>query len=132
VHSVISVAKHLFWLWLIALLVLNVIPLSNEANQSLSGNKIVFRLDYLVHMISFLAFAWVCLIGQVTKRPVFRKAEVWKYAVVVILAACGFELVQKLLQYRAFNPVDLMFNMIGGMVGSEFVWVSHRFHRLHR
>ena len=126
VRSVNSVAKYFFWLWLIALLVLNVIPLGNETSHSLSGNRVVFRLDYLIHLISFLAFAWVVILGRVSKQPLFSKYELLKFATVVIVAACGFEMVQIVLPYRAFNPVDLMFNMSGAVVGIMVVWVSRR------
>ncbi len=51
--------KWLFWGWLIVVLVLNVVPLGNELNRDLTTKKFVFRLDYVVHSVTFLVFAWI-------------------------------------------------------------------------
>jgi hypothetical protein len=52
---VFSVVKRLFWLWLLILIVLNIIPLSSEVNRSLSRNMVFdFRLDYLAHTAMML------------------------------------------------------------------------------
>lgn len=124
-------AKYLFWLWVIALLILNVMPMSSRTNANLSCNRVVFRLDYLVHMITFVAFAWAFVLGQVTKRPVFEKHSLLKYVSVVILSSIGFELVQLLIPSRAFNPMDLMFNLFGVFLGLVFVGFSRRFSQKH-
>jgi hypothetical protein len=43
------------WMWLVLIIVLNTIPIGNEANQSLSDNRIItFRLYYLLHSIMIL------------------------------------------------------------------------------
>jgi len=63
---VVLKVKTLFWFWLFVLIVVNVILLGNDANQSLIGNRVfVFRLDYLVHLIVRLRFAWIWSFGKI-------------------------------------------------------------------
>lgn len=123
-------AKKLFWAWLIIILVLNVIPLGNETSESLSislrKGKTIFRADYLLHFISLLALAWVFILGQVASRPVFRDQSLQRFSLIVISAALGFELIQFVLPYRRFNPIDLGFNLSGAILGIIVVIVSSR------
>jgi len=60
-------ARWLFWGWLILVLILNVVPLGNELNQDLSTKRFVFRLDYVVHSLTFLFFAWIWVLGKINK-----------------------------------------------------------------
>ena len=57
--GIMKSVKWLFWGWLIVVLVLNVVPLRNELNRDLTTKKFVFRLDYVVHSVTFLVFAWI-------------------------------------------------------------------------
>ncbi len=123
----IPVARYFFWFWLLALLILNIVPLGDDTNQSLSGNKIfAFRLDYLVHAATFLVFAWIYLLGIILKGTEFSSVGVLSFAMVVISAAIGFELIQYVIPWRSFNPVDLMYNVLGAVLSICFVMVPVR------
>lgn len=118
-----SVAKYLFWIWLILLFVLNTIPIGNEANQSLSGNKILaFRLDYLLHSIMILGFGWIWLVGKLFNATWFDKFEELKYSTIVVLSCIGLEILQLLIPWRNFNPIDMMYNIIGGILTLAVIW----------
>lgn len=132
VHSVNSVAKYLFWLWFIALLILNTIPLGNGTNERLSSTRFVLRLDYLVHLMTFLIFSWVFILGEVTKKRVFSSQGVLKFTSVVVSAACWFEFVQKMLPYRAYNPIDMMFNLIGALIGIILIMITLGLSRINK
>jgi VanZ family protein len=123
-------AKTFFWAWLIILLALNIIPLGLETSRALSTRSVLnlglFRLDYILHLISFLAYAWVFVLGQLRGRPVFRSHAVMKFVTLVLSTAMLFELIQLILPYRRFNPIDMGFNLAGAFLGIAFVCVSRR------
>ncbi|MDD3235861.1 MAG: VanZ family protein [Candidatus Cloacimonetes bacterium] len=119
--------KKLFWFWLIVLIVVNLIPLGNGANQSLSRNKVfVFRLDYLAHLNMILCFAWIWVLGKIKHVKWFVKYVVLKYSMVVLCASVCLELLQLLVPWRSFNPVDMGYNLLGGCLVVGVILVSRR------
>ena len=125
--------RWLLWGSLILVLVLNVVPLGNETNRGLSGNKIFqFRLYYVVHLLTFLVFAWICVLGKINNVCWFESYEVLKFGGIVFVAAVGIELLQIFVPYRTFNPMDMMANLFGAILTMLCVFISHRLHRLHR
>jgi len=124
--------KWLFWGWLIIVVVFNVIPLGKETNRSLNGNKIYqFRLDYVVHSLTFLFFAWIWVLGKIKDVCWFESYEVLKFGGIVFVSAVGVELIQIFVPYRTFNPMDMMANIFGAILTLICIFVSHRLHRLH-
>lgn len=109
--------KYLFWLWLILLLLLNVLPIylgSGSNSQGLSGKKLFsLRLDYLIHISVFLPFAGIWLLGKRQGVRWFERNEALKFSLIVFVAAIGFELLQQFTPWRAFNWVDMAYNVIG-------------------
>ena len=125
--------RWLFWGWLIVVLVLNVVPLGNETNRGLSGNKIFqFRLDYVVHSLTFLVFAWIWVLGKINKVCWFESYVILKFGGIVFVSAVGIELLQIFIPYRTFNPMDMMANLFGAILTILCMFVSRRLHRLHR
>ncbi len=125
--------KWLFWGWLIVVLVLNVVPMGNETNRVLSGNKIfLFRLDYVVHSLTFLAFAWIWVFGKIKNVYWYKSYEVLKFCGIVFISAIGFELLQIFIPYRTFNPMDMMANLFGAIISMLFILISHREQRRYR
>ena len=125
--------KWLFWGWLIIVVVFNVIPLGKETNRSLSGNKIYqFRLDYVVHSLTFLVFAWIWVLGKIKNVCWFEGNEVLKFGGIVFISALGLELLQIIIPYRTFNPMDMIANLFGALLAMLFILISHREHRSHR
>ena len=117
-----SILKHLFWVWLLLLILFNVIPLGNETNASLSRNKLAFfRLDYLVHSITFLVFACIWLLGKMNGVRWFERYEALKYSSIVFGAALLFECLQLLTPWRTFNWVDMVYNVFGAVVSAGII-----------
>lgn len=116
--------KNLLWVLLVILVILNVIPVGNTANKSLSGNKLlVFRLDYLIHAIMILFFAVIWLYGKIHRVEWFSNYEATKYSLIVLSGAVGLELLQLAIPWRSFNPVDMEYNLIGA-IGTSIVVYS--------
>ena len=125
--------RWLFWGWLIIVFFLNVVPLGNETNRSLSSNKLFkFRLDYVVHSLTFLVFAWIWVFGKIKNVCWFESYEVLKFGGIVFVSAMVIELLQIFVPYRTFNPMDMIANLFGAMLTLLFVFISHRKHREHR
>jgi len=73
--------------------------------------------------VMILGFAWI----EVFKKVMgFSGFGVLKYSGIVAGSAIGLELIQILVPWRAFNPVDMVYNLVGAVVGVLFVVVSKR------
>ena len=128
---IVNGVRRLFWGWLIVVLILNVVPLGNELNQDLTTIRFVFRLDYVVHSLTFLFFAWIWVLGKIKDVCWFESYEVLKFGGIVFVSAVGVELIQIFVPYRTFNPMDMMANIFGAILTLICIFVSHRLHRLH-
>ncbi|MCB5288027.1 MAG: VanZ family protein [Candidatus Cloacimonetes bacterium] len=118
-------AHLLFWALVLGLLTLNLIPIGNSSS-SMSGNKLFrFRLDYLAHSFTFLAYAWLWILGKIRGYKWFARFELPLYITVVLLSAFVFEFSQKMVPWRTFNPVDLYYNLIGASLSIFFILISH-------
>ena len=114
--------KKLFWYWLIILLLINVIPLGNDLNTVIHKPSVFkFRLDYLIHFCSFLIFIPLFFIEVRRGGPIFSKKPVLKYLLIIGGAAVIFELIQYFLPYRTFNPMDLISNLTGAIIGTILI-----------
>jgi len=83
------------------------------------------RADYLLHTVVFLPWmilVWLYLNAKnISGRQRFNHAIRWFYA--GLFLAVFSEGIQYWLPYRAFNPLDLIFNVSGVVVGTViFVW----------
>lgn len=106
--------KTLFVAWILVLVLINVIPIGNDNSSILGGNKILeLRLDYLIHIAMILCFGWIWLKGQLKGRSFFAKQEKLRYILVVLSSAIILELIQLIIPWRAFNPVDMFYNLVG-------------------
>ena len=124
--------KWLLWGWLLVVLVLNVVPLGNELNQDLTTIRFVFRLDYVLHSLSFLVFALIWALGKIKGICWFETYEVLKFGWIVFISAISIELLQIFIPYRTFNPMDMIANLFGALLTIICIVISRRLHRLHR
>jgi VanZ family protein len=117
----IDISKWLFWGWLIIVLTTNVIPLGNDINKIIHKPVFKFRLDYLIHFCSFLIFIPLYFIEVKRGGPIFSKKPVLKYILIVGSSAILFESIQYFLPYRTFNPMDLISNLTGAIIGTIII-----------
>lgn len=118
--------KTVFWIWLVALIVLNVYPFGENVSNIFSGNKLVFRLDYLLHAAQVLGFAWIYIWSKLQCEHIFSEKEAMIIIAISLLAALFLEGVQYYLPYRKFNPMDMLSNIIGTIIGSMFILFSDK------
>lgn len=124
--------QNVFYLYLLTALILHVIP----TGSAISFNEFEIgdlRLDYLLHTLVFLP--WMPLIRlrsiQDKRNLSLKKSVIWLIAGILFAALC--ENVQIWIPYRSFNPLDLLFNISGILLGLLFFalpesWIS-RFKR---
>ena len=116
-----DISKWLFCGWLIIVLTTNVIPLGNNINKIIHKPVFKFRLDYLIHFCSFLIFIPLYFIEVRRGGPFFSKKPVLKYMLIVGSSAILFESIQYFLPYRTFNPMDLISNLTGAIIGTIII-----------
>jgi|ADurb_Gel_03_Slu_FD_contig_111_183756_length_2301_multi_4_in_0_out_0_2 VanZ family protein len=116
-----DISKWLFCGWLIIVLTTNVIPLGNDINKIIHKPVFKFRLDYLIHFCSFLIFIPLYFIEVRRGGPFFSKKPVLKYMLIVGSSAILFESIQYFLPYRTFNPMDLISNLTGTIIGTIII-----------
>ncbi len=118
-----KIQARLFWLWLIVLILVNVIPIGSD--KSLNQNRLFeIRLDYFIHAVMILCFAWIWVHSRITGVKWFLHRESLKYSVLVLCAGVGLELLQLLVPWRSFNPVDMVYNIMGAILVVILISVS--------
>lgn len=120
-----------FWIWWIILLLLNVIPLGNEVNARLKtgSGKGELRSDYLVHALTFLCFAGIYALKWLRGEIIFKNHELKKIISIIVVSSILFEAVQFFLPYRAFNPMDMLSNLIGAGLATLIILIIN-YHNL--
>lgn len=60
--------------------------------------------------------------GKLFNVTWFAKFEALKYSTIVVLSCIGLEILQLLIPWRNFNPIDMMYNIIGGILTLAVIW----------
>jgi hypothetical protein len=60
-----------------------------------------------------LIFAWIWLFVKTRRGSFFAQRERLSFALIVLSAGIGLELLQLLVPWRSFNPVDMYYNLFG-------------------
>lgn len=114
--------KGLYWGFALFLVLMNVIPLG-KANVTLNKERIIFRLDYLVHAAIMLGFSGIYLLAKCLKTQIFISREKSKLIALTFLFALLLETLQLLVPWRTFNPLDLIANLVGAALVSVIVLI---------
>lgn len=116
------------------MLILHLIPTSTGNGVALNSRVILFVCaDYLLHLVMFvplMILVWLYLNKEnITGVTRFNHALLWLVA--GILFAAFLEAIHFLLPHRSFNPVDLILNVVGIMLGALiFLWDPKRYVKL--
>lgn len=111
----------LFFGWAFLILIFSVVPNSNlqPPSQDDSG----FRWDYLQHggvffVLSILFGFWKCIQQRICTRKV-----IMIFAGIGLLYAFFTEVLQLFIESRTFNPLDILFNGLGLILGIGCFWI---------
>jgi len=103
-------AKLLLWIYLVAMLLLVVLPINSPEKSTLNDNYTFgIRWDYLLHAIVYIPLPVLLALN--------KKINFWIGLLLALILASGFEFMQMALSYRAFNINDLVANLIGVGLG---------------
>jgi VanZ family protein len=107
-------------LWYIILVTINLLP--KQFRQELISEEKFFRLDYLVHFISFFLLGFLYVLIKFFKSE--KKLILRDLLFVIIGTASGIciEFAQKMVPNRSFNPKDMSLNLIGFVIGFILTW----------
>ena len=119
--------KRVFVGYIFLVFLLNVLPV-NGSSSSLNHVYIIhLRLDYWVHMVMFLPWMGISLLGfrgwmSKPGKP-FQKTALILLAGILFAAAC--ESIQYLATWRTFNINDLLANILGVLLGIISLTLNH-------
>ncbi len=109
--------KNLFYPYLLALLLLAILPI-NGPGSTLNNNYVFsIRLDYLAHFVVLLPYFFLL------KKPIVRDLKTLAFLGLAFLFASFTELIQYVIPYRAFNINDLVANWIGILLSFAFYFL---------
>ena len=111
----------IFFCWAIAILIGSVMPTTGfEPASSRESN---FRWDYPLHFLVFLILA--LLFGYWRGAKVIRNVK--KDVTWFLIAGSGYavltESIQLFIESRSFNPLDLIYNVLGVLSGTLLAWL---------
>ena len=113
-------SRLIFLTYLLFLVLAAVLPI-NSGSSSLNNTFIIhIRLDYLLHAILFIPWAFLYLL---TFRPVKWNGKLMMVAA-GLLMAFATEGVQYFLTYRSYNINDLLSNFLGVVLGSLMLFTN--------
>ncbi|MBC8485517.1 MAG: VanZ family protein [Bacteroidetes bacterium] len=109
-----------FWLWLAALLILSYYPKLPTTKIEI-GDEII-RLDYIGHLIFYAVLIILFLLWKADsefKTP----GRIFIFSLLVGLAFASInEISQLFIPERTFNPLDLIYNCLGIILGALFIY----------
>jgi len=107
--------KILFWLWLITILVLIYYP--RLPKPDIGIKKEMFRPDYIGHLAAYAILMLLYFLWRSDKS--YRLP--WKHILLAGLAGIVFGVLTEISQipvpYRTFNPIDIVYNVVGILLG---------------
>lgn len=110
-------------IYILGIFFMHIIPLPGSF---LSDNTVLsIRLDYLLHTLVFVPFMGFCWL-YLRQREIAGHARFLYIAgwfLIGIFLAVMFEFVHYFLPYRTFNPIEILFNITGVILGMFiFLW----------
>lgn len=106
--------KSLFWIWMIILVALSSIP--NIPTQKVNIWDEPFRLDYLEHFLVFGGLMALYVGWKSDNNGMIKLSNHYLNLVYLILYAALNESIQIWIPGRTFNPLDLLYNILGLVV----------------
>ncbi len=94
----------------VAILVLNVIKLPRMVSKPVIFD-IEFSLDKFHHVLAYLVFAIV--MAYEIKKNHSHKHSIWTASAVAFGVGVAMEIIQHIIPYRTFNPMDILANGVG-------------------
>jgi len=114
-NAIIGKLNYIFWIWIGALFVGALIPGLGIARASIGDFS--FRTDYLCHALAFFGIVAIFAVALRNKVVIFKRFAWTKLVLLCIGLGITIEVLQHFTPTRAFNPMDVLFNLVGLTVG---------------
>jgi len=101
----------LFWIWGVVIVVLSSLP--NIPTQKLNVWDEPFRLDYLEHFGVFAILVAFFVVWKSDALCSFDKKKYLGVLALLVIFAIVDETHQLWIEGRTFNPLDMMYNVLG-------------------
>ena len=112
-----NVFRILFWLSLATITIASIIPQFFPQHIIISPD-FSFRLDYILHFLSYFFLASFLTIWKLSKDKKYRL--ILFITIFGIIVSSIFEIIQYFLPSRTFNPYDMLSNFSGFIIGLIF------------
>ncbi len=109
-----NVFRILFWLSLATITIASIIPQFFPQHIIISPD-FSFRLDYILHFLSYFFLASFLTIWKLSKDKKYRL--ILFITIFGIIVSSIFEIIQYFLPSRTFNPYDMLCNFSGFLIG---------------
>lgn len=106
-HKIRPFLPFLFWLWLIAIIILMIIPTGGGSNLNFPGR------DKVIHFGLFFVLGFFYVAPRYKKPSPFRISKKNTNTFVLLFFAIAVEFLQLNLPYRSFEILDILTNVIG-------------------
>lgn len=113
-----TLLKTIFWLWLIFIGIVSSLP--NIPTQEINLWDEPFRLDYLEHFGVFAILMGLFVLWKSNDKGLFYVKKYILFIFGLLLFAVIDELHQLWIPGRSYNPLDLIYNLLGSISGLYF------------
>lgn len=124
-----NVFRILFYLSVATITIASIIPQFFPQRIKISPD-FSFRLDYVLHFLSYFFLASFLTIWKFSKDKKYRL--ILFITIFGIIVSSIFEIIQYFLPSRTFNPYDMLCNFSGFIIGIilSMAWLSFKINRL--
>jgi VanZ family protein len=114
-----------FVIYVVALIIMNVIPNFTPSSLQLDDDS-VFRTDYILHILVFILLPVIYYFSRgrtFADRLLINRRYIF---IAGLFFSMFVELIQLAVPGRTFNPMDMIFNGVGFLVGVGVVVLMDR------
>jgi glycopeptide antibiotics resistance protein len=104
-----------FWIWSATILIVSISPGAGVGSAIIGDYK--FRLDYPLHAIAFIPLPVLSWIHRGCSKNFFNQAGYRNTIIFCFLLAIVAETLQIFVPTRTFNPLDIVSNSLGVVLG---------------
>ncbi len=114
----------LFWVYICLIFWVSLNPSGGLSNVSI--NDKIFRIDYLLHALVFMATPFLAFFACRKINAGYRIAYLYILFSTIVFAAIGTEFFQLYIPGRVFNPLDIISNLLGVLFGIALLLIYLR------
>lgn len=111
----IPLSRYFLVFWILFIIVFSSIP-SIKTPKIDTGN-LEIRLDYIIHLIEYGTLAFLSVLSFTSSSLTIGRKRFIQILICLLCFATLDEFHQLLIPGRTFNPVDLVFNVVGILGG---------------